>query len=106
MSTVVDNDPWEQLHELYKICDDTTKLNNTDTDTERTISYSDTATVEQVKWVASILGGPSCTTNAIFVTCLISAINKQLQYHRQRYDLLISLSEKEMTTTVRKRKRN
>lgn len=78
----------------------------------RIVSWSDVASVDQVKWVADTLSDGNSgskkkksklkiTVNDVFIACVTAAMSKQLQYHRQRMQ---ELSHK-YTTTKRKGKR-
>jgi hypothetical protein len=50
----------------------------------RSISWCDVAVVDEVKYVAKVLGGPRTTLNDIFVSCVTAAVAKQLAYNREQ----------------------
>lgn len=56
----------------------------------RTLSWCTAATLEQVKWVAQVLGdgSRSMTVNDVFCSCISAAIARQLNHHRQRMQAL------------------
>jgi hypothetical protein len=49
----------------------------------RSISWCDVASVDEVKRVAKIIGGPKTTVNDVFVSCVTAAVVKQLAEHRK-----------------------
>ena len=57
---------------------------------ERSISWATVAPIDQVKYVAKTLldDKKKVTLNDIFVSCVNSAITRQLQEHRRRWELL------------------
>jgi hypothetical protein len=91
----VDQNPW-------KIVEQESKIGQTSATATRVVSWSDVATVEQVKWVADTLSGDDgdvrkgkrkttfkITVNDVFIACVTAAMSKQLQYHRQRMQELL-----------------
>lgn len=91
---VTDEDPWRQL-QLLESADDKSGNSNDQNYARRTLSWSEVAPVDQVKWVAEILGRQSVkgqgerrkstiTVNDVFVSCITAALARQLDYHRQR----------------------
>jgi len=46
--------------------------------------YDNIASVEEVKNVAKLLGGPKATVNDVFVSCVTAAVARQLEEHRKR----------------------
>lgn len=77
-STIVEPNPWSTLKRL-----------SASTDAERTVAWTGPAAlVDQVKWVASVLGGPKATVNDVFVSCVTAALAKQLAWHRKRLEVL------------------
>lgn len=93
MSSIYDVNPWKQI-EQYSITNDHILS------IDRTLSYTNVATVEQMKWVANELGGSKCTINDVFVSCLSAAIVKQLQYHRDRLGVINEIKESSSTKTI------
>jgi hypothetical protein len=83
-----DEDPWEQLKQLSS-----SKSSNV-VPLYRTLAWSEVAPLDQVKWVAEVLGrnteaggeakSLSITVNDIFVSCVTAALARQLHEHRQR----------------------
>ena len=83
----VDRNPWKVIKHQSKIGETSVG------DAARTVSWSDVASVEQVKWVADTLSDSGknkkksslkITVNDVFTACVTAAMSKQLQYHRQR----------------------
>jgi hypothetical protein len=78
MLHIMHADPWKVLHAIY--CKTYVKTE------QRTISWAgEVATVDQVKYVATQLGGPNCTVNDIFVSCVAAAVTKQLDSHSRNH---------------------
>ena len=86
--TFIDHNPWKIIRQQSKVGQASTK---------RIVSWSDVATVEEVKWVADTLsenGNKMCkstfkiTVNDVFIACVTAAMSKQLQYHRRRMNEL------------------
>ncbi len=50
----------------------------------RSVSWCDVASVEEVKTLAKILGGPKATVNDVFVSCVSAAVARQLEEHRKK----------------------
>ncbi len=82
--TFIDHNPWKIIRQQSNIGK---------TSTKRIVSWSDVATVEEVKWVADTLSEDGkkrsksafkITVNDIFIACVTAAMSKQLQYHRRR----------------------
>jgi WS/DGAT C-terminal domain len=83
-----DEDPWKQLQQLAS------SKSSKDVPLYRTLAWSEVAPVDQVKWVADVLGRAheadgkakplSITVNDVFVSCVTAALARQLQEHRQR----------------------
>lgn len=103
----IDRNPWKVIQQHDKI-------DNEENGTAmRIVSWSDVASVEQVKWVADTLSDDSdgtrkkksslkITVNDVFIACVTAAMSKQLQFHRQRMQ---ELSIKH-TTKKQKKKEN
>jgi hypothetical protein len=75
----LDENPWKQLPR--------------DSENRRTLSWSEVAPIDQVKWIANVLSTDEnngsqtkekITVNDIFVSCVTAALAKQLDYHRTR----------------------
>lgn len=108
---VWDEDPWKQIQKASAAVASVTESNSNNT--RRTLSWSEIAPVDQVKWVAETLGSSrnssdgdddekinndkkegrsrsnggkasSITVNDVFVACVTAALAKQLDHHRQR----------------------
>jgi WS/DGAT C-terminal domain len=76
-----DDDPWKQIQQELS--------NDSSTPSPRTLSWSEVASVDQVKWVAETLGAngehkSTITINDVFVSCVTAALARQLQHHRER----------------------
>ena len=103
----IDRNPW-------KLIEQQSKNDNETVTTTRIVSWSDVASVEQVKWVADTFsdGGTEntkkqstlkITVNDVFIACVTAAMSKQLQYHRQRMQ---ELSHKNITSTLKSKQDN
>jgi hypothetical protein len=77
-----ETDSWSQIR----------RLTRTDEQSQRTVSWSKAAPLEQVKWVAQQLSveGKKITVNDIFCACVSVAIGKQLSEHRSRIQAVSS----------------
>lgn len=83
-ASVWSNDPWSRIRDAY----------GSDTSNLRTVSWiGPVAPVEQVKWIAQQLGGPQCTVNDVFVSCVTAALAKQLEFHRKRMAIISNNEE-------------
>jgi len=86
---LLDQDPWKQLENMATASNSGGAKSKEPT--PRTLSWSDVAPVEQAKWVAETLSRgneKSITINDIFVSCVTAALAKQLQYHRERLQMI------------------
>lgn len=92
------NNTWNQIRKLVR-----KEQGKSYDPTDRTISYSTVAPVEQVKWVANMLGGSNCTINDVFISCLSAALVKQIQYYRTRYETTRSKEEDKSNTKNKKK---
>jgi hypothetical protein len=73
------DDPWKVLEQIYH-----RKNARSSSTSNRVISWAGpVAMVDQVKMIAQALGGPDCTINDVFVSCVTAALARQLEMHRR-----------------------
>jgi WS/DGAT C-terminal domain len=102
----IDNHPWRCVKKQYHRTKNTAWNNESDPDVARVISWSDIASIAQVKWVADTLSQYNkdeaesnktskrkISVNDVFIACVTAAMAKQLDFHRQRLSHVSSSSK-------------
>jgi hypothetical protein len=98
----IDHNPWKKIQQYYH-----NKQDNSTTNNQRVVSWSDVASVEQVKWVADTFSEQQydddknnnqfsfqkVTVNDILISCVSAAMAKQLQFHRQQIHELMEINK-------------
>jgi WS/DGAT C-terminal domain len=98
--TCIDNHPWRYIKQQHDSTHATAKNNGAEAEGARIVSWSDVASIDQVKWVAETISqwndgdatdtinsttkSTKITVNDIFIACVTAAMAKQLDSHRQR----------------------
>jgi WS/DGAT C-terminal domain len=97
----IDDHPWRFIKKQYDSTNYTERNRENNPEVARVISWSDVASIEQVKWVADTLSQwnndnteksrsetRKISVNDVFIACVTAAMTKQLDFHRQRLSRL------------------